>query len=241
MEKITNKKMGIAALSAILLLAVMVSIVPVATADHSPGHKEQGGPPSDPGEIMDCDVSSPITGGIIDASIRVPDGETCYINSTSYLNNLVINGNVIAGSGSMLFIETMNPYIGGSITINGDVKSDGGDQIRISGISMNPVYINGDVQIKNTLLGIVVTWADITGSAQFENNEQYYSITNTIIGESVQVKDNTADDKWYESIFAANTISGNLQCKNNDPAPQLGMFGANTVSGKAQGQCSDLA
>ena len=233
---------GIVALSAILLLAVMVSITPIATADHSPGHKGTGGPPSNPGTIIDCEggIASPIDGTtpIIDASIRVPDGETCYINSNA--GPLVINGNVIAGTGSELHIQIQD-YVGDSLQINGDVKSDGADKVRIMGSHYLPVDINGDVQIKNTVMGIIVSYADIEGSAQFNDNLQFYSIVNSNIGESVQVKDNSADlGNMHDSVFAENTVGKNLQCSGNDPVPTLGAFGLNVVTGKAQGQCSTL-
>ena len=255
MKKITNKKMGIVALTAILLYAMIVFPIPFVAAHHTPEHS--GGPGGSPADtatpITDCDEENPIrpeSGDdpvVVDGDVRVKDGRSCMIDST--FADITITGDVIAGQGSTL--EISSPLMSGPIVhIQGDVKTNGGNMVTImgnTGIIPNDasddvlVKIDGSVQITNTLNGIQVAWADIGGDAQFDSNMEYYSITHSQIDGSVQVKNNQSsyDPNIYNN-FAGNTIGKNLQCSGNDNAPVAYMYGLNIVSGKAQGQCSTL-
>jgi len=240
MKNINNKKIGLVALSAILVLALVTSTLPVAIAanphDDNPNKRQ----------VIDCtdnellyndDFGTTITK---DADIRIPDGETCTIASP--LGDVQINGDVIAGTGSTLNIYSQAGSLG-TVHITGDVKTLGGHKITIAGQDGGEVIIDGSLQISSTADGIVVTYADIGGNAQFDLNMQYYSITNSHVTGSVLVKDNTSDIDEYGGIFnnfEGNTIDKNLQCSGNDPAPVSWGSYYNIVTGKAQGQCADL-
>jgi len=250
MKKIFNKKTaGIGVLAAILLIGMIAPSLPIATAIHQPNHNPGGGGGGGGGGqayIYDCEGTFN-TSAELDipegtTEVRVKDGQTCNIYAE---DNIEIPGDIKVGQGSTLQIGTMPTALTGGVvktlTINGDIISDGGDYIRIEGVDGNSIEITGSVQIKNTANGVTVNFANIGGNSQFFNNENSYSITRSTIDGNVQVKDNSIpnDAGMYHNL-SGNIILGNLQCSGNDPAPEAVFHGLNTVTGKAQGQCSGL-
>jgi len=227
MKKIFNKKtVGIGALAAILLIGMIAPSLPIAIAAQ--------------GETLDCD--STYYEGEWD-NVEVKNGASCTIYAMN--GDVTITGDIKVESGSTLQLGTVNSALSGgetyTVTVEGSIKSDGGDYVRIEGIVGNLVNIGGSVQITNTANGVVVNYADIGGNSQFNNNLNAYSIINSNIDGNVQIQDNSGSNAgalWNN--IAGNTIDGNLQCSGNDPAPQAVFYGLNSVSGKAQGQCSGL-
>lgn len=228
MKKIFNKKTaGIGALTAILLLGVIAPSLPIATAAL--------------GETLDCNAI--YYEGEWD-KVEVKDGASCTIYAMN--GDVTITGDITVESGSTLQLGTVNSALSGgetyTVTVEGSIKSNGGDYVRIEGIVGNLVNISGSVQITNTANGVVVNYADIGGSSQFEKNLNAYSVINSNINGNVQISDNSgSNDGGMWNNIAGNTIDGNLQCSGNDPAPQAVIYGLNTVSGNAQGQCEGLA
>jgi len=148
----------------------------------------------------------------------------------------------------------MNGGVIATLTVNGDIVSNGGDFVKIEGTCEVPIPVNdcvegtenlvtitGSVKIQNTANGVKVHFADIGANSQFYKNENSYSIVQSSIDGNVQVKDNSIEnEEGVYHNFSGNTITGNLQCSGNDPAPEAVGFGLNDVGGKAQGQCSGL-
>ena len=159
---------------------------------------------------------------------KKPEKEEC---TTTILGPMDYTGDLVVPEGMSCNLYAMN----GDITVAGDIKVASGASLTVWGmygssystivdgsITSNSAYdvrvhyttILGDVQIKDSTFGAVLTDSDITGNVNFNGNQMEYSVHD-------------------------NDIGGNLQCKNNTP-PAVDTFGDNTVTGKITGECKDL-
>jgi hypothetical protein len=145
-------------------------------------------------------------------NIFVPDDASCTLNRTR------LNGSIVVGRGASLQAN--------GVRVNGSVQAEGALQVGIGPGSQ----IGGSVQIKQGG-GASITGARISGDLQFEENVLPLAATDSLIGGNLQAVKNTGG-----VTFERNRIDGNLQCKENEPAP---VGGRNLASSK-EDQCEAL-
>jgi len=248
MNKVINKKIGIVLLSAILLLAVMVTPFPEATATHKDGaeHGGGGGGPGGGGggpggggsetpEFV-CDGTfgddyDPEAGDILwDGNVVVQDGALC--NLYAMAQSIHITGDLKVEAGGELWVY--GEYASSeTITIDGDIVAEGADEVHIK-----DVVVGGSVTIKDNLYGFLLASSNITGDVKLNGNSHAYSVVNNVIGGNLALSNNEGGGYDFFHNFSGNAIDGNLQCKNNTPEPTTS--GGNTVVGKVTGQCKEL-
>jgi hypothetical protein len=166
----------------------------------------------------------------ITGNLNVPNNATC-----SFAAGASVTGNTTVGNGATLFI------IGG--TVSGDVQGN-----NCGTVALVAVAVGGNVQIGNCHgtttypYGGIVELSTIHGDFQCHNNtvDQYacFIFISQVMG-NVQVTNNVSSSS-IASVIAGNTISKNLECQNNIPAP-TNIGALNTVTGNAnqssEGQC----
>jgi hypothetical protein len=124
-------------------------------------------------------------------------------------------------------------FPGGSLVatgarIDGSVQSQEGDFVRIDGST-----VNGNVQLDRLQReSSSVTRSFVGGSIQVVANRVGLTIDDNDVGQDVQAFDNTGGVD-----ITNNVIDGNLQCKENRPAPTGGF---NRLGGNREDQCANL-
>lgn len=111
-------------------------------------------------------------------------------------------------------------------TLEGTLKVERGATAVVSGAD-----IDGNIQPQGHR-SVTVTDTRVGGSIQLEQGGAAYLRDNRVNGD-VQLFTNRTGTK---SVYT-NTIGGNLQCKDDVPAP---VGGGNVVDGNAEDQCRDL-
>jgi hypothetical protein len=145
-------------------------------------------------------------------NIFVPDGATCVLDRTR------ANGSVVVGRGATLRAR--------SVSINGNVQAEGAAFVGIGGFSS----IGGSVQIVQGG-GAQIDRARIKGDLQFESNTAPLAASGNTLGGSLQAFQNMGG-----LTLTNNRMNGNLQCKENIPAPS----GGGNVSPSKEDQCARL-
>lgn len=145
-------------------------------------------------------------------NLFVPDDSSCTLNRTR------LNGSVVVGRGASLQAN--------GVRINGNVQAEGALQVGIGPGSQ----IGGSVQVKQGG-GASITGARITGDLQFDENVLPVAATDSLIGGSLQATKNTGG-----VTIERNRIDGNLQCKENQPAP----VGERNHASSKEDQCEAL-
>lgn len=112
-------------------------------------------------------------------------------------------------------------------TLEGNLKVERGATAVVSG-----ARIDGNIQSQGHR-SVTVTDTRVGGSIQLEQGGAVTLRDNRVTGD-VQLFTNTSGAKAVD----ANTIGGNLQCKENTPAPT---GSRNVVDGNAEDQCRGLA
>lgn len=136
----------------------------------------------------------------------------------------VVGGNITAD-------RPLTMYLDGD-TITGNVQSNGGGP----GPTLSP-YIN--FPIKDNVISGNLTVDGWQGA--------WFGVIRNVVGGNVTVAKTVGvtigDLGTLDSTeVATNTIGGNLDCRNNNPAAQLGDTGGtvNTVAGQKKGECAAL-
>ncbi len=149
-------------------------------------------------------------GSITVDNLRVPQGATCTLNGT------YVKGTVK--------VERDATLMASSIRVVGNVQAENARNVVINGASR----IGGSVQVKQGG-GATVEGARITGDIQYDANSAYLKANRNQVGGSIQVVGNGGGAEIRQ-----NTINGNLQCKENRPAPT---GSGNVVGGSKEDQC----
>lgn len=157
-------------------------------------------------------VCTGYVGAVALDNVFVPDGASCTLDRTR------LNGSLVVGTGSSLTAT--------SITVNGNVQAEGANAVSIAGRSM----IGGSVQIVQGS-SASVRGARINGDILFDANNGAIEAASNFIGGSLQAFQNTGGVR-----LVRNTMNGNLQCKENTPAPT----GFGNVSPSKEDQCARL-
>jgi hypothetical protein len=151
----------------------------------------------------------------IDDNLTVPDDATCTLEGT------VVEGNIQ--------LESQTTLRATGITVGGNVQTIDGEAIEVS---IHDSDIDGDVQVFDSSIATVSN-TRVGGNIQYDGNAGDLAVLASDVDGDVQLFDNDGGDKEVSD----NTIGGNLQCKDNDPAP----WGSNNiVEGNSEDQCADL-
>ena len=213
MTKIFNKKMGVfSALSAALLLAVIMSSMPFTYAD----------------DVTICSGGAAGTVTGTHDNVVVPSGAICFIFGAT------INGNVEAESGALKLNIA-------SSTVTGNIEADGvlGDVIVNVVTVSGDVQIKNSGGSPSDLVNVV--GVTIGGDLEMENNTGFRvgGWTNLITG-NFEFNGNISTGGSQPSIVSDNTVGENLECSGNTPVASDFPFGINTVTGAAEGECATL-
>jgi hypothetical protein len=153
--------------------------------------------------------------------------DNVIVNGTCRMRLTTVEGNIVVDTGGSLLAQ--------GVSVNGSVQSSGAQRVRIVAEPNTGTesFVNGDVQIKNTSgsLKSLVNNSEIGGTVLLDDNQVPFDVFGNTVGADVQVFQNDAVVRIRD-----NTIDGNLQCKENTPAPVNG--GGNVVAGNAEDQCA---
>jgi hypothetical protein len=167
-----------------------------------------------------CGALPPAAGSLTGAhdNVIVPAGMSCIILSAQIKGSVKVFG-------ALLVVDTM---------IQGNVDGEPG-HLRV--ILSNGTMVRGSVQLKG---GYDVSGdnssivnAQINGNFQFEENRVFLFAANSIIGGNFKMEKNTGGGQI--GVLFGNLIGGNLECKENAPAP-AGVV--NAVRGAKKDQCA---
>jgi hypothetical protein len=153
-----------------------------------------------------------------------PFAFTCFNDTSGTLATTDSIGGNLIGENALLLLSHHNK-IGGNVN-----QSGGGGGLNCTPLPFGPpaysTYEDNIIGGNATLTGLRTCWVgffrnQVAGNVNWHNNQ-------------------TLDPDGNE--IASNHIQGNLNCSNNDPAPQLGDSitvgnGPNTVGGRNTGQC----
>jgi hypothetical protein len=145
-------------------------------------------------------------------NIFVPDGAMCSLTGTT------AKGNIVVGSGASLRAAR--------VSVNGNVQAEGAADVTLSGSSS----VGGSVQVVQGYAA-TVEMSRINGDILLDANNGPLAALRNSVGGSLQVFQNRGG-----VTLRGNVIKGNLQCKENAPAP---VGGGNRASSK-EDQCERL-
>lgn len=151
-------------------------------------------------------------GAVTVDNLFVPDGASCALQGTT------VKGNIVVGRGASLRAFRVN--------VNGNVQAEGALDVAVSGNSS----VGGSIQIVQGL-SATLDRVRVNGDVLFDDNRAAIASTSAYVGGSLQAFQNTGGVSLNRNV-----IKGNLQCKENTPAPT---GGGNRASSK-EDQCSAL-
>jgi len=153
----------------------------------------------------------------------VGSGDVCELRSVT------VNGNILVNDGGTLLMSFSE--------INGNIL---GTSAKI--ISVQHTTITGNIIIDDTGLFTAVAFNTVSGNIDVQGSSSAFSlIVDNVVTGDVIFKGNTfATSNPDGNIVSGNTITGNLDCKNNTQDPTDRYSGPNTVTGSKKGQCKNL-
>jgi hypothetical protein len=145
--------------------------------------------------------------------IQVPPGEVCVLQGTR------VEGNIQLGAGSVLDAR--------DVTVIGNLQGDRAASVLLAGASS----LGGSLQLKGGGSATVIA-ARIAGDLQWDDQRGPLLAVGNQVGGNVQVVGNRGGVTLQD-----NRAGGNLQCKENDPAPR----GSRNVAAAIEDQCVGMA
>jgi hypothetical protein len=152
-------------------------------------------------------------GAVTVGDLVVPAGATCTLDGTT------VRGNIDVRSGATLDAT--------GVSVRGNIQSDGHAAVGVDGASR----IAGSIQLQRGGAFNILDTA-VGGDIQVAENRGASSLDANTVGDDVHVirhRDGVS--------ITDNQIDGNLQCRDNVPAPT---GGGNVVQGNVDGQCRQL-
>jgi hypothetical protein len=152
-------------------------------------------------------------GAVTVDDLVVPSGATCTLDGTT------IRGNIDVRSGATLDAT--------GVSVRGNIQSDEHAAVGVDGASK----VGGSIQLRRGGAFSILDTA-VGGDIQVDENRGASSLDANTVGDDVHVirhRDGVS--------ITDNQIDGNLQCRDNVPAPT---GGGNVVEGNADGQCRRL-
>jgi hypothetical protein len=145
-------------------------------------------------------------------NLRVPQGAKCVLNGTR------LNGTIRVQRDAVL--------IANGARINGAVQAENARNVVIRGSR-----VGGSIQVKQGG-GATVRGTHVKQDIQYDHNRKALrAVRNRVVG-SIQVVGNSGG-----ASIVRNLVNGNLDCKENQPAPT---GGGNRVGGSKTDQCARL-
>jgi hypothetical protein len=197
---------------------------------------------------MRCVFPPFVVGGTFD-NVVVPPGETCTLIGTEVRGNVKalensrlnlfsnsIGGNIVGDKAES--VQSNRGTVGGNILIKEGETND-----LVIDVVLDQTHVTGgDVQVENMTGDVVLEGLSVPhGNVKVEDNNITAEMrirTNTVAEDMQVFKNRGGGQKFVQ----ANTIGGNLQCKENDSPffahPTDPKFGPNVVGGNAEGQCA---
>ncbi|HSL30379.1 MAG TPA: hypothetical protein VK900_14360 [Anaerolineales bacterium] len=151
-------------------------------------------------------------GAVTVDNLRVPQNGTCKLNGTTVKGTIKVENNATL---------TAN-----KITVIGNIQAEGAKSVSVAGSS-----VGGSIQIVQGGAAKIDKVA-VNGDILFDSNRRALSATSNRVGGNVQAFQNSGG-----VTISFNTIDGNLQCKENRPAPK---GKDNIVHGSKEDQCARL-
>lgn len=145
-------------------------------------------------------------------NVFVPDGRACRLDRTR------LKGNIVVGRGAQLTAQ--------GVIVNGNIQAEGAASVAV----LNFSTVGGSVQIVQGRAA-TIDRARINGDLYFDSNNGPIAASANQVGGSLQAFQNEGGVRLVN-----NRIKGNLQCKENVPAPT---GGGNQASSK-EDQCERL-
>jgi hypothetical protein len=145
-------------------------------------------------------------------NLRVPQGATCKLNGTR------LNGTITVQRGATL--------IANGVRVNGNVQAENARNVVVRGSR-----VGGGIQLKQ---GGRATIAGnrVIHDIQFDANRRFLRAHRNRVGGSIQVVGNSGG-----ASILRNVVNGNIDCKENRPAPT----GGRNVAGESKtDQCARL-
>ena len=152
-------------------------------------------------------------GAITVDNLRVPQGATCLLDGTQVEGTITVKGNA--------------RLVAVNVDVDGNVQAENSRRVVVKGGST----VGGSVQIVQSGAARVARTA-VNADIQFDANSRPLAALRNTVGGNIQVIQNTGGVD-----ISNNRVDGNLQCKENDPAP---VGGGNIVQGSKEDQCADL-
>jgi len=145
-------------------------------------------------------------------NIFVPDGARCVLERTR------AKGNIVVGEGASLYAT--------SVSINGNLQAEGAADVQVGGNST----FGGSVQLVKGG-SATISRARINGDILFDENHGLLSAQSDVLGGDLQAFKNLGGVSLNN-----NRMKGNLQCKENIPAPT----GRGNQAASKEDQCARL-
>jgi hypothetical protein len=145
-------------------------------------------------------------------NIFVPDGASCTLDGTRAKGNIVVGRNAVLAARS--------------VSVNGNLQAEGAQSVRVYGRST----FGGSVQIVQGGAASIEA-ARINGDLLFDENTAPLNANDNVLGGNLQAFKN-----FGGVTLRRNQMKGNLQCKENIPAPT---GGGNRAASK-EDQCARL-
>jgi hypothetical protein len=146
-------------------------------------------------------------------NVKVPQGATC-----------TMEGTFVEGT---IKVETNATLRASDVHVIGNVQAEGARSVNV----MRGSFVGGSIQVVQGRSAVVRS-SEITMDILFDENRGRLTARGNEVGGNVQAFQNTGG-----VVIARNVIDGNLQCKENVPAPT---GGGNIVQGNKEDQCANL-
>jgi hypothetical protein len=146
-------------------------------------------------------------------NVKVPQGASCTLDGTKVKGTIKVNKNAR--------LEAVD------VNVIGNVQGEGARAVIVRKTSR----VGGSVQVVQGGKAKVAN-SKVNGDILYDDQNARVSAVSNNVGGNVQAFQNTGGTR-----IAGNVIDGNLQCKENKPAPT---GGNNRVEGNKEDQCKNL-
>ena len=146
-------------------------------------------------------------------NVKVPRGATCTLRGTKVKGTIKISNNAR--------LEAID------VNVIGNVQGEGARNVIVRKTSR----VGGSIQVVQGKRAKVAN-SKVNGDILYDDQSARVTALRNTVGGNVQAFQNTGGTR-----IAGNVIDGNLQCKENHPAPT---GGNNRVQGSKEDQCKSL-
>jgi hypothetical protein len=150
-------------------------------------------------------------GAVTVDNLRVPQDATCTLDGTK------VKGTITVKAGATLLAR--------GVRVVGNVQAENARKV----VVRNASRVGGNVQVKQGGSAKVLS-SLVKQDIQYDANRLYLKANDNEVRGSIQIVGNFGGAEIFRNI-----VNGNLQCKENSPAP---IGGANVVGGNKEDQCA---